>query len=336
MDNQEKLLNRAEIKLEDVRSIIDQMITVPHISPIDPFETFSTSEPKWDDSEVKNDDITDLISIGDGSTLGSMLIYSDNVRIKEDPEFGAHILVCKAVRQMVSNGVTPKAICFYVNHISPFSVEDQKIASAVKHGVDDAAKAFDLKLVDRKMYLNMFFVSDMPTLSVALWGTIEKDKNRISTNLVSKGNTLFLFGSRVSSLSGSEYIRHCLDIDDHNMIYCNLAEDKKVNDITKKLIDQNLIESASPVGIGGLFFTLLRSCYKNSLGFDITSLSEIDLDQFLFNESMGRMIIEVSADKIDGVVDLFKEVKIPSVMIGHITKGEIRIDDMSMGHTNKL
>ena len=97
-----------------------------------------------------------------------------------------------------------------------------------------------------------------------------------------------------------------------------------------------MIESASPVGKGGLFFTLLRASIPNDLGFDITTAAETRIDAFLFGEAMGRILVEVATDNEDEFVDLLTELNVPFFMLGNITKGEIRIDDKSMGYIDKM
>jgi phosphoribosylformylglycinamidine synthase len=103
----------------------------------------------------------------------------------------------------------------------------------------------------------------------------------------------------------------------------------------KEVVSKNLVISASSVGIGGLFFTLLRNALPNDLGFDIITDAEIRSDAFLFGESMGRYIVTVSKEKEDEFVDYLFDRKIPVMTLGHVTKGEIRIDDQSMGFVDK-
>jgi phosphoribosylformylglycinamidine synthase len=97
-----------------------------------------------------------------------------------------------------------------------------------------------------------------------------------------------------------------------------------------------LIESASPVGKGGLFFTLLRAAIPNELGFDITTAAETRMDSFLFGEAMGRIIVGVSPENENEFVDALSDMKVPFFTLGHVTKGEIRIDDESMGYIDKM
>ncbi len=104
----------------------------------------------------------------------------------------------------------------------------------------------------------------------------------------------------------------------------------------KKLIQSGLLSSANPVSKGGLFFTLLRAGMPSGLGFDITTDAEIRTDAFLFGEAMGRKGVGVDPKKVDELVDLMSSLKVPFFALGHVTKGEIRIDDDSFGFIDKM
>ncbi|MBQ3831980.1 MAG: hypothetical protein II815_02285, partial [Bacteroidales bacterium] len=82
---------------------------------------------------------------------------------------------------------------------------------------------------------------------------------------------------------------------------------------------------------GGLYITLLESAMPNNLGFDITTASEFRTDAFLFGESQGRVVVSMDEDQEDDFVDFMMKEKIPFSLLGHVTKGELRIDDESFG-----
>jgi phosphoribosylformylglycinamidine synthase subunit PurL len=51
---------------------------------------------------------------------------------------------------------------------------------------------------------------------------------------------------------------------------------------------------------------------------------------------MGRIIVDVFPDKEDEFVDTLTEFNVPFFTLGHVTRGEIRIDDSSFGFTDKM
>jgi phosphoribosylformylglycinamidine synthase len=50
---------------------------------------------------------------------------------------------------------------------------------------------------------------------------------------------------------------------------------------------------------------------------------------------MGRIVVTVEEEKENEFVDYLYDRKIPVMTLGHITKGEIRIDDKSLGFVDK-
>jgi phosphoribosylformylglycinamidine synthase len=145
-----------------------------------------------------------------------------------------------------------------------------------------------------------------------------------------------MIGRTTDDIGSSEYLEFFHEISDSPLPEFNIDNEIKIQGAIKKLNELNLIESASPVGKGGLFFTLLRAAIPNELGFDITTAAETRIDSFLFGEAMGRILVEVNSEKEDEFVDVLTEIKVAFFTLGHITKGEIRIDDNSMGYIDKM
>ena len=99
----------------------------------------------------------------------------------------------------------------------------------------------------------------------------------------------------------------------------------------ERLIKERLIESAHDVSTGGLFTTLVECAMPNDLGFDITSDAEVRLDAFLFGESQSRVVVSVSQECEERFVDFMIESEVPMCLLGHVTRSEIRVDDISYG-----
>ena len=103
-----------------------------------------------------------------------------------------------------------------------------------------------------------------------------------------------------------------------------------------ELISKNLVQSAHDVSDGGLFITLLESAMPRNLGFDITTDAEIRPDAFLFGEAQGRIVVSVSTSRETHFIDYMVANKIPFTALGHVTKSEIRVDDVSFGFISDM
>jgi len=69
----------------------------------------------------------------------------------------------------------------------------------------------------------------------------------------------------------------------------------------------------------------------SGFGFDIITDTDIRLDAFLFGESQGRVLVSINPNKETHFIDFMMKKEIPFLALGHVTKGEMRIDDISYG-----
>jgi phosphoribosylformylglycinamidine synthase len=60
-------------------------------------------------------------------------------------------------------------------------------------------------------------------------------------------------------------------------------------------------------------------------------VDEIREDAFLYGEGPSRVIVSVREVKEDRFLDILRKSNIPFTLIGHVSKGEIRVDDQSFG-----
>jgi phosphoribosylformylglycinamidine synthase len=76
---------------------------------------------------------------------------------------------------------------------------------------------------------------------------------------------------------------------------------------------------------------LVECALPNGLGFDVTSPAEIRGDAFLFGEAQSRVVVSVSDEQETAFLDFMMETGIHFSALGHVTKEELRIDDISFG-----
>jgi phosphoribosylformylglycinamidine synthase len=110
-----------------------------------------------------------------------------------------------------------------------------------------------------------------------------------------------------------------------------LEEEYALQEQVKMLIRQGVLQSAHDVSEGGLFVALMESAMAGSLGFDITTDAEIRSDAFLFGESQSRVVVTVAPEKEEAFIDLMMLNGVEFDLLGHVTKGSIRVDDEEWG-----
>lgn len=322
---------------ENVEDVVFSLMVNPNLSSINYFNDFgelSISPEAIGDSDTESG-FFDIDSNGDKIAMSTHAFHH---HLQSDPQKATEILISRAARKMICSGVKPTAISAFLYHINFGDPKGQFIAAGAKKGLENAANKFDLKITDKKIRFDHFSQHGPvpPTIIISMMGILGNDGNNTTHSFKNKGNNIFLIGRTSDDICSSEYLEFFHEVSDSPLPEFDINEEIKIQKALRKLNELKLIESASPVGKGGLFFTLLRASVPNDLGFDITTAAETRIDAFLFGEAMGRILVEVNAEKEDEFVDVLTELKAPFFTLGHITKGEIRIDDKSMGYIDKM
>jgi len=319
---------------DNIEEVIFSLMVNPNLSSINYFNDFnemSISPDQIGDDDTEEMGMVDLCS--DGSKM-AMSTHAFHHHLEKDPQKATEILIARAVRKMLCFGIAPSVISAFLYHINVADPNGQFIASGAKKGMENAATKFKLKISDKKIRFDHFSEHGPvpPTIIISMMGQLPP-----ATELTKrKGNHIFMLGRMIDDISSSEYLEFYHGISESPLPAFNMADEIRLQQCIRQLNAGKLIESASPVGKGGLFFTLLRAAIPNALGFDITTSAETRIDSFLFGEAMGRIMVGVHPDKEDEFVDAMSDMKIPFFTLGHVTKGEVRIDDESYGYIDKM
>lgn len=323
---------------KDIENVIYSLMVNPNLSSINYFNDFKEAGISPDSIGDGDNEEIGLIDLEKSGTNMAISTHAFHHHLQNDPQKAAEILISRAARKMLCMGAKPIAISAFLYHINFADPNGQYIASGAKAGMENAAEKFNLQISDKKIRFDHFKGHGPvpPTLIISMVGLVE-DKNRIITHaLKEKGGNIFMMGRSVDDIGTSEYLEFFHGVDNSPLPVFSIEEELRIQQALHELHKLNLVRSASPVGKGGLFFTLLRAAIPNGLGFDITTDAETRLDSFLFGEAMGRILLEVDPKKEDDFVDFMTDRNYPFFTLGHITKGEIRIDDVSLGYIDKM
>lgn len=321
---------------QDINDIVMNLMANPNLAPINYFNDFSEEVP--DPDTVANGDTEETgIFCMDGKWM-AMTTHAFHHHLSTDPQIATEIVMSRAARRMIATGANPEAVSALLYHINIADPNGQFIASGAKKGLENACEKFGIKLTDRKIRFDYFSGHEpvAPTIIISLMGSIADKDKMVTHNFKTKGNNVFVIGRSYDDINSSEYLEFYHQVENSPLPVFDIDTEVVIQNTLKKLIEKGLLTSASPVGKGGLFFSMLRAGMPSGFGFDITTDAEIRKDAFLFGESMGRIIVGVDPSKEDDFVDLMSESKVPFFAVGHVTKGEIRVDDESFGYINKM
>jgi phosphoribosylformylglycinamidine synthase subunit PurL len=259
-----------------------------------------------------------------------------------DPNIGAQIAVAEAARNIVCAGGKPLAISDCLNFGNPNDPKAYGAFVASVKGIAEASRLFKLPVISGNVsFYNQHSVEGQikpvtPSPIIGMVGILKDAKMHTTLSFRHKGDMIFLIGRSRNDVNGSEYIRKYHRVFASLPPFYNSEEEQELQQVVAGVIDKGLVRSVHDVSNGGLFFTLLECAVPLGFGFDITSDAEIRKDAFLFGESQSRVIVSVSAEKQDLFVDYMVEQEFPFSILGHVTKGEIRIDDESFGFVEEL
>jgi phosphoribosylformylglycinamidine synthase len=323
---------------EDLEDVIFSMMVNPNLSTINYFNDFSDqqiSPASLEDTATDESGIFELDSTGQ---FLAMTTHAYHHHLTDNPQTATEILVSRAARKMLCVGAHPVAVSAFLYHIDFADHNGHSIASGSKKGLENAAANYNLKITDRKIRFDYFKGHDpVPaTIIISMMGFVNDKEKLTSHGFMRKGNNIFMIGRAINDIGASEYLEFYHGISESPLPAFDINAEIQIQQTLKVLHEKQLICSANPVGKGGLFFTLLRAAFPNNLGFDITTDAEIRRDAFLFGEAMGRIIVDVNPEKEDDFVDVLSSMNIPFFTLGHVTRGEIRIDDASYGFTDKM
>lgn len=327
-----QLLNLEAIpEPDDYWKVINKMVKNPNVVVNHSFGATPDENGQYSPSDA-------MIVLMDSETSSlCFAVEGNSVFTHNNPFIGAQINMAKSIRSIVCSGGKPLALNDCLNFGSP--LEENVFSQFVQSikGISQACSFFNIPVAGGNVsFFNESSVRGkrqpiLPTPVIGMMGLIPKKENHMSYIFRKKGDMIFLIGRSRNDVSGSQYLESIHNISSMGVPYFNLMEEKNINGVVTRLIDRQLICSAHSVGMGGLFFSLLESAIPLGWGFDITSPAEVRTDAFLFGEAQGRVIVSVTREHEDDFVDFMMESNVPFSTLGHVTKGELRIDDISYG-----
>jgi phosphoribosylformylglycinamidine synthase len=257
--------------------------------------------------------------------------------VNADPEEGCAMAVAEAARNIVCSGGVPSAITNCLNFGNPYNPEVYwQFVGAIK-GMTKACKKFNTPVTGGNVsFYNQSAVEGtevpvFPTPTIGMLGIVEDKKHITSLAFKGKSDLIYLIGKCENDISSSEYLASFHGLKESPAPNFDLDVEYELQQTIIKLIRAGVVESAHDIADGGLFITLLESAMYKNLGFDITSCCEVRVDAFLFGEAPSRVVVSVCETTEGKFLDLLKNSHTPYMLLGHVTKGDIRIDDTSFG-----
>lgn len=257
--------------------------------------------------------------------------------VNANPEEGCAMAVAEAARNIVCSGGVPSAITNCLNFGNPYNPEVYwQFVGSIK-GMSKACLKFETPVTGGNVSFYNQTASEgkevpvFPTPTIGMLGVVEDKSHVMSLDFKGKSDLIYVLGESHNDINSSEYLSSYHGIKESTTPPFCLDKEYDLQALVKDLIRKQAVESAHDIADGGLFITLLESAMYADLGFDITTSGELREDAFLFGEAPSRVVVSVTEIEEDKFLDVLKKHAVPFSLLGHVTKGEIRVDDVSYG-----
>jgi phosphoribosylformylglycinamidine synthase II len=262
--------------------------------------------------------------------------------VNADPHVGTAMAVAEAARNIVCSGGEPSAITNCLNFGNPYNPEVYwQFVGAIK-GMSEACLKFGTPVTGGNVsFYNQTAIDGkevpvFPTPTIGMLGVVEDKSNIMSLDYKGKSDLIYTIGEFHDDINSSEYLASYHNVKNSSTPPFDLDKEFSLQQLIKDLISKKAISSAHDIADGGLFVNLLESAIPNQLGFDITTSSDVREDAFLFGEAPSRVVVSVSETGEENLIDILHQHKVPFMLLGHVTRGDIRVDGQAFGNIEEF
>ena len=257
--------------------------------------------------------------------------------VNADPEVGCAMAVSEAARNITCSGGIPSAVTNCLNFGNPYNPEVYwQFVGSIK-GMSAACEKFETPVTGGNVsFYNQTQIGDkiepvFPTPTIGMIGVVEDKKFITTLSYKTKGDLIFMIGANREDISSSQYLVNIHGITNSSTPHFDLEEEYANQRQVQMLIREGVLNSAHDLSEGGLWVGLLEKGFTSGLGFDITLPAEFRKDAVLFGEAASRILVTVSEENKDKFIDLMMLNGCDFDLMGHVTKGGIRVDDEDWG-----
>ena len=248
------------------------------------------------------------------------------------PLTGGKQVVCESWRNLIAVGATPIAITNCLNFGSPENEENMGEFVECVEGIGEAAEYLKFPVVSGNVsfYNQTKDIGIKPTPAIGGVGLIKDYKKMITMNFKEEDNLVLVIGKTEGHIDQSLFARSILDEKNGPPPEINLFNEKNNGETLLKLIDNNYIQSAHDVSLGGIITAVAKMCIKGNKGIDLKKpkylINEIE---YFFGEDQGRYIIEIAKKDLKKVTDILNKNAVHYDELGVINKDQLNLNDKS-------
>ena len=263
------------------------------------------------------------------------------------PLTGGKQVVCESFRNLISVGAKPIAITNCLNFGSPENEENMGEFVECVQGIGEASSYLKFPVVSGNVsfYNQTKEQGIKPTPSIGGVGLIKDYTKMITMDFKEINNEVLVIGKTEGHIDQSLFSRVILDEKNGPPPEINLFNEKNNGETLLKLIDNNLIQSAHDISLGGIITAVSKMCIMGNKGINLKKpkylINEIE---YFFAEDQGRYIVEIHKKDQKKVLDILNKNAVHYDELGTINenmlflseKTKVTIDELKSCNTNWL
>ena len=324
----------------NLKAIAEQLLTLPNIAS--KRWIYTQYDSMVGTGNVSTNGPSDAAIVLAKPTNKALALTTDcNSRyVFADPYKGAMIAVAEAARNIVCSGGEPLGVTNCLNFGNPFDPQVYyQFVHAIK-GMGEACIKFDTPVTGG----NVSFYNQgpdgavYPTPTIGMVGLLDNVANKMTMDFKQEGDEIYLIGTQRNDIGSSEYVHKICGIEYSPAPYFDIDEELHVQKALGKMISHHLIESAHDVSEGGLFVTLMESCFNRNLGINVShnaAKENIRKDAYWFGEAQSRVVMSICKAKRNDFIKLLEKLEpLECTYLGTVSNGSISINMEDWGNVS--
>ena len=278
-----------------------------------------------------------IVNVKGTDTALAMTVDCNSRYVNANPVKGTEIAVSEAARNIVVSGGVPSAITNCLNFGNPYNPESFWQFKGAIEGMSNACIKFQTPVTGGNVsFYNQTSIDGQevpvfPTPTIGMIGIVA-DKTKVMTlDFKNEGDSIFLLGKSVNDISSSEYLATIRGVKESPAPYFELEEEFLLQEATKGLIENGIINAAHDCADGGLFVTLAEMGFSRGLGFAVSCDDSIRKDAFLFGEVQSRIVVSVTEENKEQFIEFMSETEVPVTFLGEVKGKLMEIDNENWG-----
>ncbi|MDX9871408.1 MAG: phosphoribosylformylglycinamidine synthase subunit PurL [Clostridia bacterium] len=244
-----------------------------------------------------------------------------------DPYRGGQIAVAEAARNLVCTGAQPLAVTDCLNFGNPEKPEIFWQFKEAVAGMSEACRELGTPVTGG----NVSFYNETkgeavyPTPVVGMVGLLDDIDKATTMAFKNDDDIIILLGQNKDELGGSLFLSIIHGLEAGRSPELDLSLEKLVQSTALSLIKQGLVTAAHDCSEGGLAVALAECCIAGGKGAAVLLTDNMKASSLLFGESQSRILITTPKGKVDTVLALLAETKVPYKVLGDVGGEELNI-----------